>query len=216
MLKDKEELKNNVIFHNTILTPGKSYFKYVSPKVEEYVSKMRDSHNYYASNRRTTSAKAAEDDRCGKISEVFVDAFLTNHYGLPGNGVDYEIRKSKNKGWDSDLNYPSVSESYAVKSCFKKYDNEFSWVFQVSNANNFAGKDPIVCRDSSEVCFYVINPESNNIKVTSKIYIVASAPMFMIYDLLREPILRKYKGLKLCLYFNDLKNKFKKQNFVSL
>jgi hypothetical protein len=202
MTNNIEELKNNIIFHKKKLNPTNDYFINIAPKIEEYVFKMRHSHEYWGSSRNTNVDKAAIDDRCGKISEVFVDIFLKDFYGLPGNGVDYTVRDCRKKGWDSDLVYPS--NSFAVKSCSKKYDNEFSWVFQTKNNKNFGGKDPIVCKDSKEVCFFVINPESNNLNLKSNIYIIASSPIFLIYDILKGPILRKYKGLKLCLYFNDL------------
>jgi hypothetical protein len=207
MIRDKEELKNNIIIHNARMNPTESYFNEDVPKIEEYLNGMDPSHELWSENRATTLTKARSDSKCGKISEVFVDYFLKEFYGFPGGGVDYEIRVGKNKGWVSDLKYKEYPDfNFAVKGCPRLFDKKYSWVFQASNKNGRGGKDPIICKNNKEICFFVINLSFDDIQPHSEVRVFASAPIYMIYDIFKDPILMKHRGLKKCIYLQDLYN----------
>jgi hypothetical protein len=206
---DKEELKNNIVFHRTFLRPNEAYAA-EHPKVIKYCKGMAaHSNNYYAEKRGTTPQQAYNNNKCGKISEVFADRFLLN-YGFPGGAVDYTIKNYKNKNWSSDLQYPGYPDfKFAVKSCSVKYKDEngyeqFSWVFGAGNNDGSGGIDPIVHPESKEICFFVINPNYKKMYRDSKVYIFASAPIYLIYDLFKDPLYSRYSGLKKCIYFDDL------------
>jgi hypothetical protein len=206
---DKEELKNNIVFHKEPLIPDLSYFNNEVPKIKQYLIGMAPSHAYRARKRGTTVEKARDDDECGKISEVFVDRFLNETYGFPGGGVDYTIKDYRNKNWDPDLCYPGYSDfKFAVKSCFCKYTHnnikQYSWVFGTGNKDKSGGVDPIVHPNSTEICFFVVNRHFKSMGISSNVGIFASAPVYLIYDIFKDPFCRKHIGSKKCIYYNDL------------
>jgi hypothetical protein len=130
---DKEELKNNIVFHGEPLIPDLSYFNNEVPKIKKYLIGMAPSHAYRARKRGTTVEKARDDDECGKISEIFVDRFLNETYGFPGGGVDYTIKDYRNKNWDLSytfcmlackLNYPDHCILFVDKHRFLKLSNK--------------------------------------------------------------------------------------------
>lgn len=202
MFKDKEFLRNNIVLHRCELKPPENYFSETVYKLEKYLFEMHESHEYWARERGTSVEKARDDDKCGKISEIFVDSFLFQHYGFPGNGVDFEVRKNINKGWQPDLQYGDFI--FPIKSCPRMYGDDHSWVFQFNNKCGSGGRDPVISTKNKEICFFVINEEFKNITPDSKVVIFASSPMNLISHILKPPIFDKYKGLKKCIYSKDI------------
>ena len=171
----------------------------------EQLNKKGQSNDYYKINRNAT--KMAEDQFLGKKAECFVKYYLTKVRGFPEVKVDFEIRTGSQKGWRVDFPFNTEDKRFPnvhVKACQHnqyEYVGDYSWTFQWANKNGPGGKDGIFDGPKTDlvVLVYLENPRS------SKAIIKAILQWGEIEKYLKDPIKEDLKGLKKCIYFEDLK-----------
>lgn len=164
----------------------------------EFAAGMSGSHNYYAQYRCANTVKANLDQHVGKKGEYFV-AYYLHTLGLPLLTPDMDIYDSKLKNWRADLEYDGLDVH--VKSCSKMWGNDYSWVFNWSNTYGSGGKDKIFETESGLIaCIYMENSESPTANLKAII------PWKNAKTMLKNPVVERLRGLKLCLYYKDLQS----------
>lgn len=190
---------------------------YVNDKINANVKKYADakkgkdqSIDYYEKKRGVKDPKKAYwDIYNGKKGEYFTAIILNKKFSFPYLEPDCKILPRGEKNWNPDLPYQQLNEIYpnvAVKACSNstyRFCKDYSWTFQYCNSDGIAGKDEIFEETSDNhyvALVYIPVPEE------SLGTLMVFAPWVKVAPFLRDPISPKYKGIKRCLYFEDLKN----------
>ena len=204
-------IKNKINLLNEHVIFDKITYEKIIKKINDFCSKLETSKKYYDDKRK--ASRAEENIKIGKYGEIGTYMFLRK-YNFPELKIDFEIRDGNKKGWVADLPYNSVNNKYPnihVKTCDKissdmvsEQKDIYTWTFQYSNSDDKNGND-ILFREYGEndivSLVYIKDMESNDVEI------VAMAPWKEIIDILKDPILEKYKGIKKCLYYKDLLKK---------
>ena len=195
--------EDNVRFNDRILT-----------KIREHCQEHADKSNsvkHYNDQRRATKAK--DDIYYGKCGEHIACAVLYKNGGFPPVAPDVKIyRNISDKMYETDLPFGQKVPGYpdcGVKTCTEKTlsfmekftgERQMTWTFQLNDINKRSGRDRLFQETgSSEPILFVYCDVA---LLSSKL--VASAPWSKVHPLLKDPVSPKLKGVKKCLYFNDL------------
>lgn len=166
----------------------------INQLVDSFTEAMTHSSAYY---RRFRNAKNAVDNiRTGKKAEFFASEFLAARLGETVIEPDLEVYSAKHKSWDVDLPYQSLPAH--VKSTTRLRD--LSWVFQWANTAGDGGQDALFKKYGNDaiVLVYLENAEDPVGWIKGIVDVASAVP------LMREPRMKYLKGLKKCLYFEDL------------
>jgi hypothetical protein len=178
-------------------------FVQVLKKFQAKLSSKKQSTGFYSSQR--AASKPGRDILMGKVGELLATKFFHQHdvSVLP----DLKIRGSSEKNWDCDLmpspNNKEVLPPIHVKSCDEttvRIVGQMSWTFQLGNTNSSGGKDKLFDSDGNDVVVFVYVESIENVCGT----VVAVMPWKDVLPLLKDPKVAKYKGLKKCLYMDDI------------
>ncbi len=173
--------------------------------------------NSYYSDKRAASSTGdiARNHKNSKLSELLVSAYVSKQYGcklMP----DFEIYDEKHKSWDADLPYRDQNcAEFPYNVHVKSTDNvalnrvgQKSWVFQRSNKDGKGGTDAIL-KESSEndwVAFCYVDEQEKYANVFLEWFMPWKN--IVTKDLLKDPVYKKFQGIKLCVYEDDLKKEF--------
>lgn len=186
----------------------------VNKILEVYADGMGGSHKHWAEQRK--ASKPRDDSLIGKKGEFFVSKYVEDNWGiklLP----DTKIYTSKKKNWDADLPY-SANDSIPnihVKSCSLKtieYAKTQTWTFQAANGNGFFGTDKLLSSkdfDNDLIALVYVPTWESEVAVLHHLVMWKVAKTF-----LADPISPRLKGIKLCLYTNDLQASRKVKNYA--
>jgi hypothetical protein len=181
----------------------------VSEKFKEKMNAKNQSAEYYRDKRNARSPLG--DITIGKFGE-FVACFALRSIGFPKIMPDISIRKGSRKGWDCDLPFGELDTSFFnshVKTCDQNTSDyvsrvrgdQYTWTFQWANRTGFGGRDKLFDRqNSSEVIWFMFVPNLDS--KTPRL--IASAPWNKLQGILKDPLSEKLKGLKKCVYSDDL------------
>lgn len=171
------------------------------------LSKRGQSHQYYEENRGTNARKAARDNFLGKKAEVLVAMYLRDQRQFPKIAVDVEIREGAGKKWKVDLPYSEIVKGFPgvhVKACLESITDladDYTWTFQWSNKSGKGGKDDIFNGpDTDLVAFVTMKEPEDPVGI-----IRAIMPWGEVFKMLRDPRVESLKGMKVCVYYKDLK-----------
>lgn len=207
-----KELKDKPILHNRdIVVPDLKHEKIIR-KINKHVRLMSQkeggSPEMYAEERQ--ASKPLADIALGKYGEYLASYWLCG-LKLPFLEPDLEIYAKEEKSWKHDLCFSSIDETlpdFTVKTCspstaqltMEERKELYSWTFQ--NRNNGTGGTDKLLRDKNSgviVIFVFADMENKRGKI------VASSPWRKVSSLLDDPIIPKYKNIKKCIYYSDLK-----------
>jgi hypothetical protein len=185
----------------------------LNKELQVYADGMeQNSHKYWEQNRR--ASKAYEDSLTGKKGEFLVAEYIKKEHGL-SILPDVNIYASRKKNWEADLPYATREMGLAdchVKTCSQKtldYAKTYSWTFQLSNGNGRHGTDRLLSSDTYDddliALVFVPTWESNVGQIMSL------SKWRNVKDLLRDPISPRLKGLKACIYIEDVNRKEAKE-----
>lgn len=187
-----------------------AYNSEVSVKIEQHtiaLTNKKQSKDYYKDNRRANVSKIVNDIAIGKKGEIVACYHLVNDRKFPALDIDFEIREGASKGWNVDLPFSGKDKEYPdvhVKSCGPQTLNitggECSWTFQLSNANGKGGRDPVFDGPDTDLVAFVYIDDLK----AQKGVIKAIMPWGDVKKHLRDPISISLRGLKKCIYMNDL------------
>lgn len=206
---DVNHLQGTVVIHNENFSWTQEYQKSMIAAVNQFTDKMaeKDQSADYYGERRNASRPLA-DIKFGKFGELTGALFLRTK-GWPKVLPDFSVRTGVKKGWDCDLPFNKINKVFPgchVKTCNEKtrqFAGEYTWTFQWENTSGVGGRDPLFMRpDSNELVLLMYVPSLDE----NKAVVVATAPWNKIHGILRDPISDKLKGLKKCLYYEDLIN----------
>lgn len=194
----------------TVSSQCNEKFVQIVEKFAKQMATKKQSIKYYEENRNATTPY--NDIILGKYGE-FASCLFLRTKGFPKLKPDVEIRTGKRKGWDCDLPFKALDDIYpdcGVITCnertsdfVSKYrPDKYTWTFQYANGNGPGGRDKLFSNpDSDEVILFMFHPY---LKSTKNI-LVASAPWNKLQGIIKDPIADKYKGLKKCIYSEDLR-----------
>jgi hypothetical protein len=204
-------LQTQVCWHDLEIDT-KQYHSEIIKVVEKFSTAMASkgqSGSYYSDNRNASTP--LNDIRIGKFAEYAVCMKLRLK-GFPKIMPDIEIRTGFRKGWDCDLPFKEFDIGFPnchVKTCSQKTSDfaqratgdKYTWTFQFSNVSGNGGRDNLFNEpNSNELILFMFVPDV----VSQKATLVASAPWSKLRRILKDPIVNKLKGLKKCIYSNDL------------
>jgi hypothetical protein len=206
--------EKSLLFLSCIKIPS-NRFSYLLDKSIYFSNRDEEGINNYYNNRNASKPK--EDIIFGKLGECFVAEFLTESFGLPLIEPDFKIYKSHDKNWTADLDYnPYIEKSFKVnvKTCtpyvyrLLKKGSNLSWTFQFKNKNNKFGRDALFNSFNKDAIVFLtfVNGIS---KYDTEAFIYASCLWADIKPLLKDPIYKKYNGIKKCLYSSDIMHNLK-------
>ena len=188
-------------------------------KINNFTKKMlnkNQSSQYYSENRRASFPK--KDIEIGKYGEFAASLVLRSGRitldKFPILMPDFEIRHGGSKGWDCDLPFSTKDNNFPdchVKTCdqntsdfVSRTSNEnskYTWTFQYGNSSGSGGKDALFSKPYiDEVILFMFVPFFDSEKAA----IIASAPWNKLQGIIKDPIATKFKGLKKCIYSQDL------------
>lgn len=208
---------NKVCWHEFSFGISKNNHDVFLKKIENFTQEMQSrdqSSSYYSENRKASFPK--KDIEIGKYGEFAASLALrcgkiTNEK-FPILMPDFQVRTGGGKGWDCDLPFSQVDTQFPnchVKTCdqntsdfvSRTRDNKYTWTFQYNNVSGIGGRDKLFSTpNSDELILFMFVP---NLHSKQAIF-VASAPWNKIQGILKDPIAEKFKGLKKCVYSNDL------------
>jgi hypothetical protein len=164
------------------------------------------SSNYYVKERNASKERVAKNIFLGKKAEFFVLSYLVDTCNFPPLELDLEIREGRRKGWKCDLPFNDLDKHYAnvhVKACdFNTYNycKDYSWTFQYGNKNNAFGRDDLFDSPGSNLVALVYLPNPYSSEATIKAILLWK----YLKDYLKDPIKASLKGIKKCLYYEDI------------
>ena len=184
--------------------------KEINNRIKNFADQLKTNKQsiaYYTQKRNVKSEKAYEDICLGKKAEFILAIHLGIKYNFPIISPDLEIRKGNKKGWGIDLPYAQINSQYPnihVKACSNstlKFCQDYSWTFQYNNRNDKFGQDDLFKYNNNDLIamMFLENYESR--------YGVIKAilPWEKIKLYLKDPLKPTLQGLKLCVYYKDLK-----------
>lgn len=174
-----------------------------------HADQMKSSSSHYKSMRNAT--KAREDIYKGKCGEYVGSAFFADK-NFPEVKPDVKIYAVKDKTFSPDLFFGKVDKRFpdcGVKTCTEDTldfmerstgERQKTWTFQLNDVDKRNGRDSLFKKTgSSEPILFVYVDDT-----LCSAEVVASAPWAKVYPLLRDPVSPRLKGIKKCLYMNDL------------
>lgn len=178
-------------------------------EIDLFVRKMIEgdqSDSYYAEQRRSIPEKVAEDIAIGKKAEYLAAIYLHETYGFPLIRPDVGVYSAQDKSWSEDLVYGHIDAKLPnihVKSCSRKtyeYCRDCSWTFQYGNNGQPGGMDAVLVHPNGSLVVLMFVETS-----ASKSGIVkAIVPDSVIGKYMKDPLNKRLKGIKKCIYFMDL------------
>ncbi len=207
---------NEIKIFDSLIEIKKEEHLLIRNKVVDFAKSLkgkRQSEEYWENERKASNP--VKDNIIGKYGEVVANLELRRNLGFPNCKIDFEIREGREKGWNVDLQYSVINSQYPdvhVKTCDEDTHNltmsfkndKYSWTFQNQNANGRGGRDSLLEKnDTNElvVFMYVQGVWEDYIP---EVRLVALAPWVKIKNLLKDPIIPKYKNIKKCIYLADL------------
>jgi len=200
-----EQMKSGIVAHKLRVHLSVSLQVQFATQAASFALSMRgesQSSGYYRKERSAHERKVLEDIQLSKYSEWIVAYGLTK-IGFPRTEPGMEIRTNSQKGWEPDLTYPENPDipDLHLKNTPAIYRKRMSWTFQWKNKSGKGGTDPLFK-----------NPDSNDIVILTYVpninsrtgVIMYSSPWRLLYPLLKDPMFPKYKGIKKCIYEDDL------------
>lgn len=178
----------------------------LNKKLSVYADGMESkSHGYWSNNRN--ASKPYEDSLTGKKGEFLVARYIKETYGFDIK-PDVEIYSTRGKNWSADLPYATKGLAYPdchVKTCSQKtvdYAKTQTWTFQLGNGNGRGGTDRLLSTDAydNDVIALVFVPTWES----GKGLIMHLEPWKNIKPHLRDPKSPRLKGIKTCVYTEDL------------
>ncbi len=209
-----ELLQTHVYWHDWEINLNESNYTKIYSVCEKFKHNMSlkdQSANYYYEQRNAYSPLG--DITLGKFGEFAVCLALRS-IGFPKIMPDVSIRHGYQKGWDCDLPFKKYDERFFdshVKTCDHRTSefvqrfrqDKYTWTFQWSNKNGIGGRDKLFDDpDNKEVVWFMYVPSMSDRNPK----LIASAPWFRLKNILKDPIANKLKGLKKCIYSEDLWN----------
>lgn len=178
----------------------------LNKRLSTYADGMEAKSHGYWSNKRNAS-KPYEDSLTGKKGEFLVAKYIKDIYGFDLK-PDVEIYSSRGKNWSADLPYKTKEMDFPdchVKTCSQKtidYAKTKTWTFQLGNGHGRGGTDRLLSSDTYDddlvALVFVPTWESNSGLV------MHLNPWKEIKPFLRDPISPRLKGIKTCVYTDDL------------
>lgn len=170
--------------------------KEINSTIEQFVQALEDGFSYYHMNRN--ASKMAKDTFLGKKAEFVVAMTFDIE-----DTLDIDIREGSKKGWQEDL--VLKGKKLHVKCCNEntvKFCGDKSWTFQFSNKYDIYGRDPLLGEKADEdlICLTYMKSEED-----SELEICYMGEWGKIKDELKDPVSNKLKGIKKCIYLNDIK-----------
>lgn len=149
----------------------------------------------YANNIKNDDLKNKRSTAIGKWGEFFAVATLTKDFGFP-----MIVPYLKRHEWNRDLPYSKIDLSLpdiVVKTCneYTLRNYGLSWMFQNDDEDKYLDKNTLV------VCMYV----EDNIPAPSDAVLVATIPLCLVRNKLREPVSQKFRNKRKILYIEDIK-----------
>lgn len=180
---------------------------FINYKIEKFVkdiSNKRQSANYYSENRNCDYEKAKKDQFLGKKAEFFALYYLMKECDYPFVEPDIKVYDVRNKSWNADLPFNEIDKNFPnihVKSCDRKYNDDYSWVFQYGNNSDKFGRDKLFSDgfESDLITFIQLEDPKSNIAI-----IKAILPWGTAQKYLENPFFPKFIGLKKCIYHKTL------------
>lgn len=178
------------------LTFTKKEYNYVLKKSTEFANKEYEtSKKQRAKRNQNNKQRIIQQNITGKIGE-FAVMFHFLDQGRDINSPDMEIYTYK-KSFDADLTLDGVG--LHVKSQSKdSYDRlgKKTWTFQYGGSGS-GHKDPLTYKKSTENVVFVYIDAMN-----TEIY--GPYSWDIIKPLLKDPVIDRLKGIKKCIYAEDL------------
>lgn len=205
-------LRTKVCWHDWEIELKEEYHEAmvrVSEKFKEKMNTKDQSAGYYREKRNATAPLG--DITIGKFGE-FVACFGLRAIGFPKIMPDTSVRQGSGKGWDCDLPFGKSDNTFFnshVKTCDQGTSNyvqrvrgdQYTWTFQWANRTGSGGRDKLFDNpNSSEVIWFMFVPDLGS----KKPRLIASAPWNKLQGILKDPLSEKLKGLKKCVYSEDL------------
>jgi len=182
----------------------------VNNKIAKFVQDMKktsQSVRYYTDYRHADYDRACRNIALGKKAEYFVSYCLHKYYDFPKIFPDVKTYYRNKKKWDADLLFSRQCSCFPdihVKSCSKKtyeYCKDYSWTFQYRNKDGKYGRDRIFIENDQALVALVYIKDEFVVSGTIK----AIVPWKYIESVLKDPLNKKFQGLKKCIDFKDLK-----------
>lgn len=190
-------------------------------QIEQFISELSkkgQSCEHHAKYRNTNARKAADDHRLGKKAEIFAAWYLGHNKGFPlSKIVHFEIRKGRSKGWGADLPYAEKVDkrlpNVHVKSCSKRTADRWgcTWTVQLSDRTGFGMDKTFLSGPDDDLVVFVYLDDYKSSQATIK----AIVPCSEARKLLKLPMLEKYHGKKVSIYYNDLVDLMQKRSTVA-
>lgn len=165
--------------------------------IERFVGNMKkpdQSFGFYKNRRNAYDP--AKDIRNGKIGELFL-LFYLQSLGFPtAVSIDFSVYGKDKKDWSADLPFRRYNFAFPdvhVKTCTwetLKFSNKPSWTFQ---STDYLFDNPDT---NDRIGLMFIDKEEN-------VWVIGIGPWSSIYPILKDPVLKKHRGKKKCLYYED-------------
>lgn len=178
----------------------------INAKLKQYADAMEEkSHKYWTSNRQ--ASKPYEDSLIGKKGEYFAAKYIELMHGFKVE-PDIEIYASNKKNWSADLPYTQNGFAFAdchVKTCSQKtvdYAKTYTWTFQLGNGNGRYGTDRLLSSTdhNTDLVLLMFVPYWE----TDSAMLLEMNEWQVLKPFLRDPKSPRLKGIKTCLYIEDL------------
>lgn len=151
--------------------------------------------SFYKNRNQNDNSKRILDTKVGKLGEVATYHFLKEKYpdiSYP----DFTIFDKSQKSWDYDLK--SSELNFHVKCQEFEQANRFgeSWMFQLNDKHVFENY-----KNNDYVAFVLINMVTKSAEIKS-IKLIKNLHENKLFS---ETKLTKFKGIKVCVYYQNLK-----------
>jgi hypothetical protein len=203
------EVKDRVISVNQSVNTKWNY------TIQSFVDAMQQkdqSADFYVKNRNANAKTVADNIFLGKKGELFAASALLKYHKFPKIKLDFDIRVNGGKGWDCDLPYGTtfgdLFPNVHVKTCDKRtvdIIDDYTWTFQHGNLqkNNKFGQDDVFQKKHNSDLVILVYLEN---MMDHKAVIKSILPFNEVKFYFKDPKFSKFKGLKKCIYYNDLKS----------
>jgi hypothetical protein len=149
-------------------------------------------------NRRNqwNREKMVMDNRVGKIGEWAV-AFQMWNNNIECTEPDMEIYTVKKKSFDADLTYKdNIDLHVKSQSVVSAQRYGASWTFQ-KGGRGYGHTDPILRSGDGEAIFSIVDEKKKMVDIYGPI------DLDTLRNNLRDPMLKKLRDTKACLYLSD-------------
>ena len=156
----------------------------------------------YSTRNQFNTNKAQIDHTCAKISECFVYLYLTDELKLKGiKPPDFGIYPPNEKSWDADLYIKDKPlHVKSISNWSKESLGCETYTFQNSDPKRGFGRDSVLDNPNDLLaCVFV-----DFIARTCELRVFQRVGN--ILPLLKDPLKQELKGIKKCLYYDDIKS----------